>query len=206
MSSRHALKEERAISGQDEPVIWLQGERVGLGPFSGDLVDLYWRWEQEPAVLVGYGRQTPDSLDNRREGYQHQARGTDDQLRFTIYDVNTTSPTPVGTTAVLIDHRVRTGEFIIQLGDSASRGKGIGTEAARLTLDYAFHITNLKCVYLSVLAPNTRAIASYERAGFRKTGERRNSGYWLGRRVNEVLMDAIPEDFPGPSVVQQNVE
>lgn len=156
-------------------------------------------------MLVGYGRQTPDSLDSRREGYQHQARGTDDQLRFTVYDLTGDRPVPVGTTAVLIDHHVRTGEFIIQLGENASRGKGIGTEATRLTLDYAFHITNLRCVYLSVLAPNMAAIHAYEKAGFRKIGERRQSGYWLGQRVNEVLMDAIPEDFPGPSVVKSIV-
>lgn len=115
-------------------------------------------------------------------------------------------PVPVGTTAILIDHHVRTGEFIIQLGENESRGRGIGTEAARLTLDYAFHVTNLACVYLTVLAPNKRAIASYEKAGFRKTGERRNSGYWLGQRVNEVLMDAIPEDFAGPSAVRDLID
>nr|BFF02961.1 GNAT family protein [Streptoalloteichus tenebrarius] len=161
----------------------------------------YWRWEQDPGVIVGYGRQTPESLEARTEGYQHQARGTDDQLRFTVYDV-TSTPVPVGTSSILIDHHVRTGEFFIMLGDPARRGNGIGTEAIRLTLDYAFHVTNLACVYLSVLAPNTTAIKAYERAGFRRIGERRNSGYWLGQRVNEVLMDAVPDDFPGPSAVK----
>ena len=188
-----------------EHIIWIQGERTALGPFTGDLVDLYWQWEQDPGALVGYGRQTPDSLDNRREGYQHQARGTDDQLRFTVYDTTATPPTPVGTTAVLIDHPVRTGEFIIQLGPG-HRGDGIGTEATRLTLDYAFHITNLRCVHLAVLAPNITAIKAYEKAGFRRIGERRQSGYWLGQVVNEVLMDAVPEDFPGPSAVRRLFE
>ncbi|MFE9638962.1 GNAT family N-acetyltransferase [Nocardiopsis alba] len=194
------------MSEQAETIVWIRGERAGLGPFSGDLVDQYWRWEQDPAVLVGYGRQTPDSLENRREGYQHQARGTDDQLRFTVFDLTGEKPVPVGTATVLIDHHVRVGEFIIQLGEAASRGKGIGTEAARLTLDYAFHIANLQCVHLSVLAPNTAAIRAYEKAGFRMIGERRRSGYWLGERVGEVLMDAIPEDFPGESVVKAIVE
>ncbi|APU15583.1 GNAT family N-acetyltransferase [Actinoalloteichus fjordicus] len=185
--------------------MWIRGDGAGLGPFSGDLVDQYWQWEQDPAVLVGYGRQTPDSLDNRREGYQHQARGTDDQLRFTVYDMSGAEPAPVGTTAVLIDHHVRTGEFVIQLS-AASRGRGIGTEATRLTLDYAFHITNLRCVYLAVLSPNTAAIRAYEKAGFRTIGERRQSGYWLGEPANETLMDAIPADFPGTSAVRHIVE
>ncbi|WP_418154784.1 GNAT family N-acetyltransferase [Actinoalloteichus caeruleus] len=197
--------EVRTISEQGEPIVWIRGKRAGLGPFSGDLVDLYWQWEQDPGVLIGYGRQTPDSLENRREGFQHQARGTDDQLRFTVYDMTTNPPTPVGTTAVLIDHHVRTGEFVIQLRPD-SRGNGIGTEATRLTLDYAFHITNLRCVHLAVLSPNTAAIRAYEKAGFRKIGERRQSGYWLGQPSNETLMDAIPADFPGPSVVRHIVE
>lgn len=182
--------------------IWIRGERAGLGPFTEDLVDQYWQWEQDPGALVGYGRQTPDSLANRREGFQHQARGTDDQLRFTVYDVTAVPPTPVGTAAVLIDHHVRTGEFIIQLGPD-HRGNGLGTEATRLTLDYAFHITNLRCVYLSVLSPNKAAITAYEHAGFRVIGEKRNSGYWLGQSANETLMDAVPEDFAGPSAVRQ---
>lgn len=43
---------------------------------------------------------------------------------------------------------------------------------------------------------------AYEKAGFRKIGERRNWGYWLGERVNEVLM----EDFVGPSEVKRRFE
>ncbi|ACU40121.1 GNAT family N-acetyltransferase [Actinosynnema mirum] len=193
------------MSPQDDLIVWLRGDRAGLGPFSADLVDQYWRWEQDPSVLIGYGRQTPDSLENRREGYGHQARGTDDQLRFTVYDLTGQDPVPVGTTAVLIDHHVRTGEFVIQLG-AGHRGRGLGTEATRLTLDYAFHVSALACVHLAVLTPNTGAIAAYERAGFRRIGERRDSGFWLGRRVSETLMDAVPEDFPGPSVVRGFVE
>ncbi|GAA4223597.1 hypothetical protein GCM10022254_01040 [Actinomadura meridiana] len=203
--SRNGPTEARAITEHDEPTIWISGERAGLGPFSADLVDLYWQWEQDPGALVGYGRQTPDSLDNRREGFQHQARGTDDQLRFTVHDMTTAPATPVGTTAILIDHHVRTGEFIIQLSPT-SRGKGIGTEATRLTLDYAFHITNLRCVHLSVLTPNTAAIRAYEKAGFRRIGERRQSGYWFGQPADETLMDAIPADFRGPSAVRRAVE
>lgn len=188
--------------------MWLENGMVGLGPYSSDLVDQYWQWEQDPGLLIGYGRQTPESREARREGYQHQARGTDDQLRFTVYEFEIDDSTgdkvsrPVGTTAILIDHHVRTGEFIIQLGPD-HRGKGIGTLATHLTLDYAFHITNLRCVYLSVLSPNKRAITAYQRAGFKIIGERRQSGYWLGQPANETLMDAIPKEFPGPSIVAE---
>lgn len=186
--------------------MWLRSKTVGLGPFTSALAESYWKWEQDPRVLVGYGQQTPESLEERTEGLHHQLRRTDNQARFTVYDLSTDTPAPVGTTALQIDHHHRVAEFYILLGDQASRGRGIGTEATRLTLDYAFHVTNLECVHLTVLAPNVAGIRAYEKAGFRRIGERRRSGYWLGDRVNEVLMDAIREDFPGPSVVRNLID
>ena len=183
-----------------EPMMWLRGKSAGLGPYRKDLVETYWQWEQEPLVVLGYGRQTPESLEARLEGYEHQARGTLNQARFTIYDLTTDPWTPVGTTALVIDHRMRTAEYFILLGEH--RGRGLGTEATILTLDYAFHITNLRNVWLQVLAPNAAAIRVYERAGFRLIGRRRQSGYWLGEICDEILMDAIPSEFPGPSVVR----
>jgi len=189
----------------DEPVIWLRGDRCGLGPQRRDLADLYWQWENELRVMTGNGHQTPESLEERTAGLDSQLTHSMDQARFTVYDTTEDEPRPVGTTDLAIQHRWRNAEFFILLGETG-RGRGIGTEATRLTLDYAFHITNLHNVHLTVLAPNTAGIHAYEKAGFRVIGERRQSGCWLGRRVNEILMDAIPEEFPGPSVVRQMVE
>lgn len=120
-----------------------------------------------------------------------------EQARFTIYDTTGPEPVPVGTCELVIQHRWRNAEFFILLG-SGHRAKGIGTEATKLTLDYAFHITNLRNVYVTVLAPNTAGIKAYEKAGFRVIGARRQSGYGLGEPCDEILMDAIKGDFPGP--------
>jgi diamine N-acetyltransferase len=185
------------------PTLYLRGDTAALGPLDSKLVELYWRWENNPRVRIGYGQQTPESLEERTEGLGYQLKRTAGQARFTVYDVTGPEPVPVGTTALTIDHPRRTAEFFILVGEDSATGKGIGTESTRLTLDYAFHITNLRCVYLSVLAPNTAAIRAYEKAGFRKIGERRNSGYWLGEPANELFMDATPTDFPGPSVVKK---
>lgn len=151
--------------------------------------------------MLGMGRQNPESLEGRTEGFNIQMRGTGHSTRFMIYDVTGDKPVPVGTSVLLVDHAVRTAEFFILIGDSANRGRGIGAEATRLTLDWAFHVTALRCVHLMVLEPNTSAIKAYEKAGFRRIGTRRHSGHWLGQVCNEVLMDAVPEDFSGPSAI-----
>ncbi|MFE2041099.1 GNAT family N-acetyltransferase [Streptomyces sp. NPDC059477] len=108
--------------------------------------------------------------------------------------------TPVGTTVLEVNTYVRTAEFVIVLAPE-QRGKGYATEAARPTLDWAFHLAALRVVWLKVLEPNRAGIVAYEKAGFRPAGRLRRSGYWLGKPVDELIMDAIPEDIPGPSAV-----
>ncbi|WP_435108671.1 GNAT family N-acetyltransferase [Nocardiopsis synnemataformans] len=82
-----------------------------------------------------------------------------------------------------------------------ARGKGVGTVATQLTLDYAFHVIGLEMVWPKVLEPNTDGRTTYTKAGFREMGTMRSSGVWKGRRCGEAVMDALPEDFPWPSVI-----
>lgn len=127
-----------------------------------------------------------------------QLRG--DNIRFTVYDLVGEEPAPVGVAALLPDPSVRTAEYVIMLAPE-SRGKGTGTAATRLVLDYGFHITNLRMIWLKVLAPNEAAVRAYEKAGFRAVSSLRQAGYWLGQVCDELIMDALAVDFPGPSVI-----
>jgi diamine N-acetyltransferase len=183
-----------------DPVIWLRGKRVGIGPLRADLVPAYWEWENDPGAILGYGRQVPDSLENRTEGYGHQVRGALNQVRFTVYDLEG-EPSPVGLSTLLVDHQVRTAEFIIVLA-AAARGRGLATEATLLTLDYGFHVTALRMIWLKVLEPNTAGIRAYTSAGFKPAGRLRQAGYWLGEVCDELIMDAVKEDFQGRCVIR----
>ncbi|MFC8824870.1 GNAT family N-acetyltransferase [Streptomyces sp. NPDC057137] len=178
----------------------MSDDTCALGPYRADLVETYWRWEQDPALLVGYGRQSPESLEARTEGMAHQLRG--ENIRFTIYDLSSGAPTPAGVATLLPDHSVRTAEYVIMLASEA-RGHGLGTAATRLTLDYAFHITNLRMVWLKVLAPNTAGIRAYEKSGFRVAGTLREAGYWLGEVCDEVVMDALAKEHTSTSAVRK---
>lgn len=186
-----------------EAVLWLRGSKAGIGPIRTDLIEQYWKWEQEIPTIVGFNRQTPQQMATTREIYTSAYEGSSDrQIKFTVYDLGRPEPTPVGTAMLLLDLGLDVAEYTVSIGEEAARGRGVGTEATLLVLDYAFHVTGLECVYLTVLEPNTGAITAYERAGFRRQGLRRNSNKWLGHRVNEVHMDAVPAEFPGPSQVK----
>ncbi len=62
------------------------------------------------------------------------------------------------------------GWLTIAIGDPARWGQGSGYEAAQLALRFAFHELNLRRVQLTVFAYNQRAIALYEKLGFRREG------------------------------------
>jgi diamine N-acetyltransferase len=189
-----------------DPVLWLCSGIAGIGPIRADLVEDYWRWEQQIPTIVGYNRQTPQQPPTTQEIYTSAYEGSSDrQIRFTVYDTRQEKPVPVGAAMLLLDLGLDVGEFTIAIGEQDARGKGVGTEASRLVLDYAFHVTGLECVYLTVLEPNLGAVRAYERAGFRRQGVRRNANKWLGRRVNEIHMDAIPAEFVGASLVKEQM-
>ena len=58
----------------------------------------------------------------------------------------------------------------IAIGDTANQGQGYGAEALGLALQFAFQELNLHRVQLTVFSYNQRAIALYEKLGFRREG------------------------------------
>lgn len=185
-----------------EPDFIVVGEKVALGPLRQDLAAAYARWMNELEVRRGLdqlGVATPQSQEKWVE--QNLEKGAKDEpeaVEFTVYD--RTDSAPVGTAGLFeIGHANGNAEFAIALGER--RGQGLGTEATRLVLDFAFHVLHLRNVLLQTLEWNVAGLTAYERAGFRRIGVRRGARISRGRPTNVVLMDAVPEDF-GASVLR----
>ncbi|MBV9143120.1 MAG: GNAT family N-acetyltransferase [Pseudonocardiales bacterium] len=121
---------------------------------------------------------------------------------FTVYATNGEAWQPIGLSTVHSDQRKQVADYVILLGER--RGEGLGTEATTLTLDWAFNVVGLRNVTLEVWEPNKAAIRAYEKAGFRIVGVRRQGARWLGQQCDEIIMDAVPEDFTG-SVVEHHL-
>lgn len=83
----------------------------------------------------------------------------------------------------------------IGIGEPEYWGKGYGTEAAQLVLDYAFTELNLHRVSLDVLGYNQRAIRSYEKSGFVMEGMQRRIVNREGKRWDVYFMGVLREDW-----------
>jgi diamine N-acetyltransferase len=184
-----------------EPDFIVVGEKVALGPLRPDLVADYARWMNELEVRRGLdhlGIASPQSQEKWvEENLEKGAKREPQAVEFTIYDRSDSKA--VGTAGLFqISHARGTAAFGIALGDR--RGQGLGTEATRLVLDFAFHVLQLRNVMLETLEWNIAGLTAYERAGFRRLGIRR-AVISQGRPTDMVLMDAVPEDF-GASVLR----
>lgn len=177
------------------PVLNLRGEMVGLGPLSADLLSVYQRWLNDFELLSMLDRRfRPLTADWIRTWYERQSRASGDSMVFTIWD--TATMTPIGNGALQdIDMRSRTAEFGIFIAEPAFRGGGRGTEATRLMIQFAFDTLALENVMLRVFAYNQRALAVYQRVGFRVIGRRRGAQRREGRAWDVVLMDLTREDY-----------
>lgn len=98
---------------------------------------------------------------------------------------------------VLEVNRWWAGEAFVGLGigDRELWGKGYGTEAMNLALDFAFNEINLRRVSLTVFEYNPRAIRSYEKAGFRHEGRKRQALCREGKRWDEMYMGILREEW-----------
>jgi RimJ/RimL family protein N-acetyltransferase len=85
----------------------------------------------------------------------------------------------------------QTAEIGVRIGHEGDRGKGYGTRAVKLALDYAWRVLNLHRISLQVLAHNERAIASYLRAGFAIEGRLRDAAFIEGAWRDVVAMGAL---------------
>jgi diamine N-acetyltransferase len=186
----------------DEPDFIVVGEKAALGPLRRDLAAAYARWMNELEVRRGLdhmGIATPQSQEKWvEENIEKGAKREPEAVEFTVYD--RTDSTPVGTAGLFqIVHAHGRAEFGIAIGER--RGQGLGTEATRLVLDFAFHVLQLRNVLLETLEWNVAGMTAYERAGFRRVGVRRGAAMSRGRPTDLVIMDAVPEDF-GASVLR----
>ncbi len=83
----------------------------------------------------------------------------------------------------------------IVVGDRDYWGRGFGTDAARLIVQYGFIELNLRRISLSVNAYNERAVKSYEKVGFTLEGRMRSEGLRDGQRYDGLYMGILREEW-----------
>jgi diamine N-acetyltransferase len=178
------------------PIFNVTGERVALGPLRRDLIPSYCAWHNDLAVSSTLGLSWPETLEQATAAYEQRVADAS-TVRFTVYELDTLRPIGV---AHLYEIAPRHGRasFGIIIGAADARGRGYGTEATRLTLDYAFSALGLSNVMLTSFAFNVGGLRAYTKAGFREFGRRRRCSRQGGRLWDLVYMECLADEFESP--------
>jgi diamine N-acetyltransferase len=185
------------VSEESAPIVNIEGELVSLGPLRRDLIPLYWRWINDFGTTRTLSIQNrPMTLEEETAWFERTVSANGD-FAFTIYERSSTRP--IGNCDLCkVDFRNRKGEVGMMIGEPEARGKGYGTEAMQLLLDFAFTALGLNSVMLLYYEFNHAARRCYEKAGFREAGRRRQSLWSGGRFWDEVFMDVLASEFESP--------
>ena len=75
------------------------------------------------------------------------------------------------------------------------QGKGYGTDAMEILLDFIFNYLNVNKVKLQVFGFNQQAIRSYEKSGFHHEGTLREEVFRFGKFHDVVVMGVLRSDW-----------
>jgi RimJ/RimL family protein N-acetyltransferase len=178
---------------KQQRLILVQGQRAGLGALRHDLIPAYLRWRSDPEVLRGTGESTHvPTIEAVQAWYEQATRPGNREVHFTVYDLDDLAP--VGTALLVrVNQHDGTAEFGLTIGER--RNQGLGSEATKLVLDWAFTVMGLHNILLVTFSWNLPAIRAYSKAGFREIGRRRGAVVTYGKRHDQVLMDAVADEF-----------
>jgi RimJ/RimL family protein N-acetyltransferase len=183
---------------------FLIGSTVALRPVEPADLPAIRTWLNDPQLRALIGETRPLSLA-AAEAYVDKLQR--DPTRVWLMIVERATGRPIGECGLLrMMPDWRTTDLSIILGEPASRGRGYGTEAITLLMDYAFGALNFHRIAIGVVGFNTRALRFYEKVGFQQEGIQRDGYYYQHRYHDFVMMSILAHEFRalhGPAVPSQ---
>lgn len=162
---------------------------IYLRPMTEEDTDLIVMWRNKPSVRNYFIYQA----DFTREGHLywlHEVVQKGYACQMMICEKE--NDRPLGSVYIRdIDQEHHKGEYGIFIGEEDARGRGIGTQAAKLMIQYGFDVLGLHRIYLRALAGNAQAIRSYEKAGFVQEGYLKDDVCIHGTYVDIVWMAVV---------------
>jgi RimJ/RimL family protein N-acetyltransferase len=173
----------------------LAGERVRLRGVRDDDLPTLAKWEMDPGRSATQSHWVaPSSEAAAKERIAKWSANDKDDLGFAIETLDD-PPRLVGHLGLWgATPKDRCATLGIGLGREYT-GRGYGSDAMRVIVDYAFRELGLHRLQLSVAPFNQAGIRAYEKAGFVEEGRHRESVLHDGRWYDDVLMSILDHEW-----------
>jgi RimJ/RimL family protein N-acetyltransferase len=174
------------------PVIFRQSKRVILRPVMREDVPLILRWINDPEVTQYLTVHMPMMEADEDVWFEGLHREKPHIITLAVV----VDGAAIGTMSIhgisMVDRIGTTGALI---GEKEYWGKGYGSEAKMLLLDYAFNTLNLRKVCSVVLAFNERSYRYSLKCGYKEEGRLKEQSYRQGKYWDEILLAVFRDDW-----------
>ncbi|MDR0301163.1 MAG: GNAT family N-acetyltransferase [Treponema sp.] len=170
----------------------LVGKKCYLSPIDLNDAEKFTEWLNDLEVTTNLGPLYSGIINV--EGEKEILKDLSQKHNYSIIDIETNEL--IGNCGFLeIDNVNQIAEIGIFIGNKKFWGKGYGTEALVLLIDYGFKALNLHNILLKVFSFNERAMKCYEKVGFKIIGKRREALNRGDKKFDAIFMDILYDEF-----------
>lgn len=167
------------------------GEKVYLRPITMEDTDLVVKWRNDERVVQNFIYRKPISREEHI-CWMEQKVDAGAVVQFIVCDKQTDKPLGVVYIQNIEEEHSKAEEGIF-LGEEEAFGRGIGTEAARLMIRYAFKTLGLHKLTARVLAYNMASRRMHESAGYQQEAYFRQE-LFLNGKYEDLIFYGILRD------------
>jgi RimJ/RimL family protein N-acetyltransferase len=174
----------------------IKGKRIKFAPLERKHIDVFLKWFNDPEITQYLLMYKPITRDWEEKWFE-AIKDKEDSVYFSILLLNQeNSEKLIGNCAIDdMDSKNRSCTCGITIGEKEYHGKGYGTEAMEMLVEYGFNILNMNRIELSVFEFNTRAYKAYQKVGFLEEGRKRQARYHNGKYCDEIIMAILRKDW-----------
>lgn len=176
-----------------ERIIFRKGKKVILRPYEELDALRVTRWMNDPETTRHLLTRFPQSLAAEREWITKQPSRHPNDIVFAIETLDGVHIGSMGLHRIDWINRLATTGAVI--GEAEYRGKGYGTDAKMLLLEYAFNALQLHKIMSHVIDTNLCSQRYSEKCGYKVEGMLKQHHFLDGAYHDEVIMAVFREDW-----------
>ncbi|TXT58573.1 MAG: Spermidine N(1)-acetyltransferase [Promethearchaeota archaeon] len=171
---------EKENEEKKERVPFIKGERIDLVPMSKENAKLRYKWVNDQSVRIYSRNEVPHTLEEIKKWSERSQEGVKEHIGFELWHKKDQKTIGNGGLS-RIDYIARKANAWMVIGEKDYWSEGLGTEAMKLILDYAFKEVNLHKVYAGIFEPNIGSWSCAQKLGFKLEGRLKNAIYVNGK-------------------------
>ncbi|MHA2036691.1 MAG: GNAT family N-acetyltransferase [Promethearchaeota archaeon] len=173
----------------------LKGDKIRLVPPKKEYIKQFQKWMNDPEIIQYLTIFRPITREMEEDWYNDMQK-RENNILFSIITLDEkNNEILIGNCDISVDWKNRIGNCGIVIGEKNYHGKGYGTEAMKLLVNYGFETLNLNRIELEVHSFNSRALKSYIKVGFKEEVTRRQAVYINGIYHDSIVLSILKDEW-----------